>query len=84
MTSFAKSGDEFGSQASNVDTTGPQAFGMDVLGLDEMSDRRTELLLQLENTRSRFSEVHETLNLPDHITVTRMQLDHIDSGVLGG
>jgi hypothetical protein len=84
MTSFAKSGDEFGSQASHVDTTGTQAFGMNVWGLDEMSDRRTELLLQIENTRSRLSEVHETLDLPDHITVTRMQLDHLDSVVLGG
>ena len=84
IANFAKSGDELDSQASNVNTTGAQAFGMDIRGLDEMGDRRTELLLQLENTRSRPREVYEALDLRNHITVTRMQLDHLDSGVLGG
>ena len=57
---------------------------MDVTRFDEMGDRLTELLLEFEDLRRRLSEMHEALDLLDHITVAGMQLDDLDTGVLRG
>ena len=84
IASCEELGDELFGQPSKLDTVSMQTFGMNVTRLDEMGDRLTKQLLEFEDLRRRFSEMHEALDLLDHIAVAGMQLDDLDAGVLRG
>ena len=71
-------------QAGHRDALLLPALGMIADLLDEVRDRVAEPFLQLEDVGRRLAEVHQAVDLPDHVAVARMQLDDLDPVVLRG
>ena len=67
----------------DVETLGELTLGMLVCGLDEMGEGLAERALELEDIRRGFFERHHAIGLLNDITVTGVEIDHGDLGMLG-